>query len=75
MPRDEPTEDIIRREITAARKILREDKVLSAHRELMTKLTPPEPGDPPKDPGNPPAPEPKEPAEPPAKRGVWWGEQ
>jgi hypothetical protein len=71
MAHDEPTEDIVKREIAAARKILREDKVLSAHRELMGKLTPPEQDDP----ENPPAPKPRDPPEPPAKRGVWWGKQ
>lgn len=82
MPRDEPTEDIVRREISRARQILREDRVIAAHRELLSRLSrldpkpgssgnPPEPGSP----GNPPAPNPKDPpADPPPKRGVWWGQ-
>ena len=69
--RDEPTEDIVRREIRRARQILREDRVIKAHSELMGKLTP---ADPPEPPGNPPAPEPREPAEPPKKQGIWWRE-
>jgi hypothetical protein len=73
MPRDEPTEDIVRREIKRARQILREDRVIKAHGELMGRLTPPaDPGNPP---GTPPAPEPRDPVDPPKKPGVWWGDQ
>jgi hypothetical protein len=71
MPRDEPTEDIVRREIRRARQILREDRVIRAHSELMERLAPSDP----KPPGNPPAPVPKDPPDPPKKRGVWWGDQ
>lgn len=63
----EPTEAIIRREIAAARRILREDKILA-------KLGKAFPDEPPADPNAPPAPPKKDPPEPPVKRGIWWGE-
>ena len=64
----EPTEAIIKREIAAARRILREDKILA-------KLGKAFPDEPVTDPNAPPAPPPKDPPEPKKPRGVWWGEQ
>jgi hypothetical protein len=66
---DDPTEAIIKREIAAARRILREDRVLA-------KLDKHFPDEPPVDPGAPPAPPKKDPpADPPKKSGIWWGDQ
>jgi hypothetical protein len=64
---DEPTEDIIRREIAAARQIIRDDKILS-------KLGKHFPDKPETDPDAPPVPPKKEPEEPPVRKGLWWGE-
>ena len=80
MPED-PTEEMIKREIAAARAILRDDSVLKSHRELSTRLDkhfPPEPSPdnpPDSDPGKPPSPPRKDP--PPVLKqrgGLWWGE-
>lgn len=67
----DPTEDIIKREIAAARQILREDRLLAK----LNKHFPDDP--PPHDPKDgPPPPDPKDPpADPPKKRGIWWGEE
>jgi hypothetical protein len=63
----EPTEAVIMREIAAARRILREDR-------MLRKLDRHFPDEPDPDPDKPPAPPAKDPPEPPVKRGVWWGE-
>jgi hypothetical protein len=65
MPED-PTEAMIKREIAAARRIIREDKMLA-------KLSKVYPDEPPADPDAPPAPPAKDPADPPVRRGLWWG--
>jgi len=74
MPQDEPTEAIIRREIAAARRILREDKILRSHSEMRERFDkqfpvapegtpqPPKPGDP-----KPPKPEG-------GRKSLWWGD-
>lgn len=62
---DEPTEALVRKEISRARRILREDLVIG-------KLNKHFPDEPPVD-GNPPAPPVHDPAPPPARKGVWWG--
>jgi hypothetical protein len=75
--RTEPTEEIIRREIAAARRILQEDR----HHAALTGLTErfdkqyPQAPIPPK--GTPPPPDPKNPpADPPApRRSMWWGDE
>ena len=64
----EPTEAVIKREIAAARRIIREDKILA-------KLNKAYPDEPATDPNTPPAPPAKDPPEPKKPRGVWWGEQ
>lgn len=63
----EPTEATIKREIAAARRILREDRILA-------KLNKAYPDEPPADPNAPPAPPRKDPPEPKVKQGIWWGE-
>jgi hypothetical protein len=75
MARDEPTEAIIKREIAAARRILREDKVLASHAALSERIDKHFPAaEPPADPSNPPPPPRKdEPADPPPKTSLWWG--
>lgn len=65
----DPTEEIIRKEIAEARRILREDRVLAK----LNKHFPDEPVTDPKD--GPPPPDPKDPPEPVVKKGIWWGEQ
>lgn len=80
---DEDIEGVVKREVDAARAILREDRILLSNKQIMERLDkhfpeespntdPPEPGS---DPEKPPAPEPKPPKETPKKRGLWWGEQ
>jgi hypothetical protein len=65
---DDPTEAMIRREVDAARRIIREDKIIG-------KLNRVYPDEPPADPeGQPPVPPKKDPAEPPVRKGLWWGE-
>jgi hypothetical protein len=65
----EPTEAIVRREVARARKILREDKILSRLDKAV-----PDPN--PNPPGGPPAPPPVPPKDPPEdKGGLWWGKQ
>ena len=71
----DPTEDIVRKEITRARQILREDKLIQSHGELRDRLDKHFPdnsgtGDEP-----PPAPKPTEPKEPPKQSSLWWGDQ
>ena len=63
----EPTEAIIKREIAAARRIIREDKILA-------KLNKAYPDEPKTDPNAPPAPPAKDPPAPTVKKGLWWGE-
>ena len=65
----EPTEDIIKREIAAAREIIRSDRI-------MGKLNKHFPDEEPEDDGNPKAPKKKDdpPVEPPKRGGIWWGE-
>lgn len=65
---DDPTEAMIKREVAAAREIIRSDKILA-------KLNKAYPDEPPADPNAPPAPPKKEPGPEPVKRGLWWGEQ
>jgi hypothetical protein len=65
---DDPTEAMIKREIDAARRILREDRIIG-------KLSKAFPDEPPADPDAPPAPPKIEPKETPKKKGLWWGEQ
>lgn len=65
----EPTEDVIRREIAAARQILREDRILAK----LNKHFPDEPVHDPKN--GPPPPDPKDPPTgPPERKGIWWGD-
>lgn len=72
--RTEPTEEIIKREIAAAREILRSDRhhaAISGLTERFDKHFPAEPENPE---GTPPAPKAKPPAEPAApKASLWWG--
>jgi hypothetical protein len=67
---DNPTEAMVRREIAAARRILREDRILA-------KLGKHFPDEPPSDPGAPP-PDKKDPPGDPTpvtpKKGLWWGD-
>lgn len=64
---DDPTEAAIRREIIAARKILREDRLIGKLDKAF-----PEEAKPDTD-GPPPPPE-KDPPDTPVKKGIWWGE-
>lgn len=78
MPRDEPTEDIVRREIAKARDIIRNDKLLASHRQLSDRFShhfpDKSPGTDPGNPDGPQPPDPKPPADPaPPKKSLWWG--
>lgn len=75
--RTEPTEDIIKREIAAARRILQEDRhhaALSGLTERFNRQFPEEPSAPE---GTPPPPKPRTDPAPPAapKPSLWWGKQ
>lgn len=84
---DEDIEGVVKREVDAARAILREDRILLSNKQIMERLDKhfpeesPQSGDPEPEPSSgsggekPPAPEPKPPKETPKKRGIWWGEQ
>lgn len=66
----DPTEALVRREVTRARQILREDKVLGKlHKAFPDEEPPPDDKDGPK------PPDPAPPKEQPKKKGVWWGEE
>lgn len=73
--RTEPTEDIIKREIAAARRILQEDRHHAAITGLTERFDKKFPADPENPEGTPPAPKPKEPASdiPAPKPSLWWG--
>lgn len=75
----DPTEEVIKREIAAAAKILREDGHsvrLSNIEAKLNKHFPDEPEeDPNADPSKPKSPEKKDPKDdPPPKKGLWWGD-
>lgn len=73
---DNPTEEMIKREIKAAREILREDRLIKSHGEIRERLDKHFPdnskgtGD---DPPKPPDPVP--PKEQPKRKSLWWGEE
>lgn len=73
----EDIEAIVKREVDAARKILREDGIIASQKAIQEKLAKhfpddPEPGnDDPKPPDKKPEPEPGQPEK---KRGIWWGD-
>jgi hypothetical protein len=71
----EPTEDMIKREIAAAAKILREDGHsvrLTRIEEKLARQFPDPPDDDPS--GKPGAPPRKDPAPKPVRKSLWWGE-
>lgn len=65
----DPTEAVVRREVAAARRILREDRMLA-------KLSKAFPDEPPVDPAAPPPDKKPDPGKPPetARKGLWWGD-
>lgn len=76
-PRPEPTEEVIRREIAAARRILREDKLIASHAALTARLDKHFPEAPE---GTPQPPAPAAQGKPAggdvkARRSVWWGDE
>lgn len=75
-----PLDPEIAAEIAEARRILREDKILSGQKAIHEKLSKhfpdePSPGNPEPPTGVPPAPDPKDPPQPQKKKGAWWGDQ
>lgn len=77
MPQDEPTEAIIRREIAAARRILREDRVIKSHSEMRERFDKQFPPDPVAPEGTPQPPKPGDPKPPKPEGGrksLWWGD-
>jgi len=81
---DDPTEEIIRREVAEAARILREDGISVRLSAIEAKFSKHFPDDPPNDPdtkdgddpnGPPKPPDPKDPPNKPEpeKRGLWWG--
>jgi hypothetical protein len=77
---DDPTEEIIKREVAEAARILREDGYSVRLGVIEAKLNKHFPDEPPADdkddPNGPPKPpDPKDPTAPPAKKsGIWWGD-
>lgn len=71
----DPTEEIVKREIAAARKILQEDRHAAGLNELRSRFDThfPDNSDPSKT-GKPKPPDPVPPKEQPVRKGVWWGE-
>jgi hypothetical protein len=74
----EDVEALVKKEVAAARAILREDKLLASHTALKTKLDKhfPDEAETPDD-GKPKPPDKKdtpETGEPERKPGIWWGE-
>lgn len=74
--RTEPTEEIIKREIAAAREIIRSDRHHAAITGLTERFDKKFPADPEAPEGTPQPPKPKDPPAdpPPVRRSVWWGE-
>ena len=75
--RTEPTEEIIKREIAAARRILQEDRHHAAITGLTKRFDEKFPADPQAPEGTPQPPKPKDPpadATPPAKKSIWWSD-
>lgn len=67
----DPTEAVVRREVTRARQILREDRLLAK----LGKAFPDENEDEAVDDGQPKPPVKQPPKEQPKRRGIWWGEE
>jgi hypothetical protein len=73
----EDVEALVKREVEAARKILREDGIIASQKAIREKLDKhfpdePEPGsDDPQPPDRKPEPEPSQPEK---KKGIWWGD-
>lgn len=73
---DNPTEDMIRKEIAAARRIIREDKLIKSHGELRERLDKHFPDNSKTgDDGPPKPPDPVPPKETPKRTSLWWGEE
>ena len=77
MPQNDPTEEMVRREIAEARRILREDGLLLTQKEILARFDKHFPDETPEDESGDPKPpkrkESPETAQPEEKSGIWWG--
>lgn len=74
----EDIEAIVKREVDAARRILREDGIIASQKAIQEKLSKHFPDEPEPDDGKPKPPDKKPepaPSDPAKKPGLWWGDQ